>query len=316
MRYITDKMQLNLDSDTIVTLGKFDGIHIGHQLLIDEVKKGSEHHWKSVVFTFTSVQKLRKDKVEGNLLSEEEKKAYLDQLGIDVLISYPFDEEMRCMEADTFVSEILCKQLRAKKIVVGSDFEFGYKRKGNATMLQEWSEKYGFEVVVLEKVKIDDQIVSSTAIRKNLLSGQIEQVNRMLGRTYQIGGTVVYGNQIGGKLLSMPTANIYPAEDKLLPPNGVYATIVHTSYGMYQAITNIGYKPTIGGETKPGVESYLFDFNGDLYGQEIQVDFYTYERGEQKFDGLEALKAQMFCDREFGKQYFAKQEQKSMLFKQ
>lgn len=304
MKYITNKDEIQMESDTAVTLGKFDGIHIGHQLLIREVLDGTKQGLKPVVFTFSSVDKIRTDHIEGNLLTEEEKKDYLEELGIEVMISYPFDDEMRHMEAQTFVEEILCKKLRAKKVVVGSDCAFGYQRKGDVNLLEKLSTVYGYELTVFDKVALEKQVVSSSTIRQELLDGHMENVNSMLGRHYSIEGTVVHGNQIGRKLLSMPTANIYPPFDKLLPPNGVYVTKTKTKYGEYEGITNIGYKPTIGGETRPGVETYLFDFDNDLYGQEIKVDFYTFERGEYKYDSLEELKKQMFLDGELGREYF------------
>ncbi|WP_310604974.1 bifunctional riboflavin kinase/FAD synthetase [Anaerosporobacter sp.] len=304
MEYIIEKEEMYMECDTAITLGKFDGIHIGHQLLIREVLAGKKQGLKPVVFTFSFAEKIRTDSIEGNLFTEEEKKEYLEQLGIEVMISYPFDEEMRCMEAEMFVEQILCKKLRAKKIVVGSDFAFGYQRRGDSKLLEQLSSVYGYELIVFDKVMLDGQIVSSSVIRQELLEGHMEKVNAMLGRKYSMKGTVVYGNQIGRKMLSMPTANIYPNADKLLPPNGVYVTMMETEYGEYEGITNIGYKPTIGGETRPGVESYLFDFDNDLYGQIIKVNFYMYKRGERKFNGLEELKAQMFRDSDFGRDYF------------
>ena len=306
MKYITNKDEIQMEYDTAITLGKFDGIHIGHQLLIREVLESSKQGLKPAVFTFASTDRVRTDHIDGNLLTEEEKRDYLEYLGIEVMVSYPFDEETRRMQPEAFVEEILCKKLRVKKVVVGSDFAFGYKRKGNVALLEELSSIYGYELVVLDKVMIDEQVVSSTTIRQELLEGHIEKVNSMLGRYYSIEGTVVYGNQIGRKVLSMPTANIYPPVEKLLPPNGVYVTTIETESGIFEGITNLGYKPTIGGETRPGIESYLFDFDADLYGQVIKVNFYSFERGEVKFNGLDELKEQMFLDRDFGKAYFEK----------
>lgn len=306
MKYITNKEEIQMEYDTAVTLGKFDGIHIGHQLLIREVLDSTIQGLKPAVFTFSSADRVRTDHIEGNLLTEEEKKKYLQNLGIQVMVSYPFDEETRCMPPETFIEEILCNKLRAKKVVVGSDFAFGHQRKGNVDLLDKLSNVYGYELVVLDKVMLDEQVVSSSTIRQELLEGHIEKVNSMLGRNYSIEGTVVYGNQIGRKVLSMPTANIYPPIEKLLPPNGVYVTTIETEFGQFEGITNLGYKPTIGGETRPGIESFLFEFDGDLYGQIIKVNFYNYERGEYKFNDLEELKVQMFRDRDFGKRYFEK----------
>lgn len=305
MEYITQKEKIQVDQETAVTLGKFDGFHLGHQLLLDEVISYKKKGLISIVFTFLTVNQLRTDAIEGNILSENERIELLESYGIDIMISYPFDEEMRCMPAEVFVKDILCDKLHAKKIIVGEDFCFGYKRLGNVKLLQELSDKYGFEVIVFEKLSLHGETVGSTAIRQALKEGKIEMANEFLGRNYQIEGKVVYGNQIGRKLLNMPTANIYPEADKLLPPNGVYVTTVTVDGNDYKGITNIGYKPTIGGESTPGVETYLFDFDDNLYGKNIVVKFYTFERGECKFNGLEELKEQMQKDKAFGIEYFA-----------
>lgn len=305
MEYITQKEKIQVDQETAVTLGKFDGFHLGHQLLLDEVISYKKKGLISIVFTFLTVNQLRTDAIEGNILSENERIELLESYGIDIMISYPFDEEMRCMPAEVFVKDILCDKLHAKKIIVGEDFCFGYKRLGNVKLLQELSDKYGFEVIVFEKLSLHGETVGSTAIRQALKEGKIEMANEFLGRNYQIEGKVVYGNQIGRKLLNMPTANVYPEADKLLPPNGVYVTTVTVDGNDYKGITNIGYKPTIGGESTPGVETYLFDFDDNLYGKNIVVKFYTFERGECKFNGLEELKEQMQKDKAFGIEYFA-----------
>lgn len=304
MEYITQKERIQVNQETAVTLGKFDGFHLGHQLLLNEVISYKKNGLIPVVFTFLTANQLRTDSIEGNILSEKERVEFLDRYGIDMMISYPFDDEMRCMPAEIFIGEILCQKLHAKKIVVGEDFCFGYKRLGNVKLLQELSEKYGYEVIVFEKLALHGEMVGSTAIRQALKEGQIEKANEFLGRNYQIEGEVVYGNQIGRKLLNMPTANIYPEVDKLLPPNGVYVTTVTYEGKDYKGITNIGYKPTIGGESTPGVETYLFDFDENLYGKNIVVNFFTFERGECKFNGLDELKEQMQKDKAFGMEYF------------
>lgn len=303
MIYINDRNHINLSRKTAVTLGKFDGIHIGHRLLIDQIVSSKEEGLTPVMFTFSSANVIRKDSIDSYIYTEDEKREILEEMGLDILISYPFDDDIKHMDAERFIKDILVDQLQAKRVVVGSDYCFGYQRQGNVDLLLKSSARYGYKCIVYDKICLENTVVSSTSIRNELLNGNIELVNRMLGREYSITGEVQYGNQIG-RTLGMPTANIRPATDKLLPPNGVYVTKIRFDDNEYAGITNIGYKPTIGGETQPGVETYIFDYNGHLYGKKITVQFCTFVRGEQKFSNLERLKEQMHKDMAFGRSYF------------
>ena len=291
--------------NTCVTLGKFDGLHRGHQLLLKELETFEKQGLTSVMFTF--------DYHPGNLFSEkeidliyteEEKRILLDRFGPKVLISYPFTEQTASMEPEEFIKEVLVEKLDAKAIVVGSDYRFGRKRHGDISMLREYSNQYGYQLVVCDKLRLDGEVISSTRIREELKLGHIEFVNEMLGHPYTIMGQVLYGNQIG-RTIGVPTVNLIPAEHKLLPPNGVYASIIRISGKEYKGVTNIGYKPTVEIKKLLGVETHMFDFSGDLYGKFVEVELYTYERMETKFNTLDDLKNQVAKDIECTKQYFS-----------
>jgi riboflavin kinase / FMN adenylyltransferase len=294
--------------NTTVSLGKFDGLHIGHRVLIDYIISLKKDGYQSVVFTFDiHPYNLFSDREMNLIYTEEEKKYFLEKVGLDVLVSYPFTNKTASMEPEKFIKNILVGKLDAKRIVVGRDFRFGYKRRGDVALLEEMAKQYGYKLVVFDKVKIDHTIVSSSSIREELAKGNMEKTNRMLGQPYGIIGEVIYGNKIG-RTLGMPTANILPDKMKLLPPKGVYASKTVIDKKEYLGVTNIGYKPTIGGEIQKGVETYVFDYDGDLYGKCIEVYLYNFERGEIKFNSLEDLKIRMHQDMEYGKAYFKNEE--------
>lgn len=303
MEYISDNIDFKLNN-TAVTLGKFDGLHKGHRLLIDEVLSCKGQGYTSVMFTFLySPNNLLSDNEFKLIYTEEEKRARLEALGLDVLISYPFNNETRNMEAEDFIKDILVNKLDAKVIVVGSDFRFGKNRKGDVDMLKSMAPVYGYRVNVFEKKRWKDIVISSSTIREELAKGNMEDVNEMLGKPYYIHGKVLHGRKIG-RTLGMPTTNLTPSAYKLLPPCGVYASRTIIDGVSYPGMTNIGYKPTVGAEMNPGVETYIYDFDGDLYGKEIDVELLTFKRPELKFDNLDALKCQMEEDIDSGRDYF------------
>lgn len=292
--------------NTAVTLGKFDGIHIGHRRLLNCVKQYKEQGLETVVFSFLFPPAALLSEIELNLIfTEEEKKIELEKYGIDTVISYPFTKETLKMEPEEFVKEILIKRLDAKIVVVGSDFHFGHNRRGDINLLKIFASQYGFQVEIFEKVKIDDSCVSSSRIRKEIRNGSMELVNQMLGQPYFVSGVVTHGRKLG-RTLGMPTANVVPADEKLLPPFGVYVSKTEVDGVFYDGITNIGVKPTVGEEQKRLVETFLFDYHGDLYGKWLKTSLYYYERPERKFASIEQLKKQMEQDTLFGKEYFIK----------
>jgi len=305
MKYIAGNTNFKF-KNSAVTLGKFDGLHLGHQLLLDQVKSYKEQGYTTIMFSFLYHPfNLFSDKEFELIYTEEEKVAKLKKYGIDVLISYPFTEETRNIEPEKFIKDILVDKLDAKVIVVGNDFRFGHERRGDIKLLQEMAKIYGYKVIACEKRKSHEGVISSSTIRKELTVGNLEAVNAMLGQPYTITGEVMHGRKIG-RTLGMPTTNILPAINKLLPPCGVYAskTLIDGIY--HPGVTNIGYKPTVGEEDRKGVETYLFDFDQDLYGRVIEVELYTYFRPEIKFNSLEELKLKMQGDIVFAKNYFNK----------
>lgn len=303
MEYIAGNTDFQI-KNSAVTLGKFDGIHLGHQYLIEQVISHKELGLKAVMFSFLfHPYNLFSDKEFQQIYTEEEKLAMLSQTGLDVLIAYPFTEETRSIEPEDFIKDILIDKLDAKVIVVGDDFRFGHNRRGDVALLQQYSQVYGYKVIACEKKRWQDHIISSSTIRAELKEGNMEAVNAMLGRPYRIRGEVLHGRKIG-RTLGMPTTNITPPSNKLLPPCGVYPsrTLIDGTY--YYGVTNVGFKPTVGAETKKGIETYIFDFDQDLYGKVIEVELMMFLRPELKFDTLEELKEQMDEDIIFAKKYF------------
>lgn len=295
MKYITGTKDFKF-TNTIITLGKFDGLHKGHRKLIDLLVQEESSGYTSVVLSFDiPPKKLISGEDTRYILTKEEKRIFHEESGIDVLIEYPFDKETSVMDAGQFVSDVLVGKLDVKKIVCGTDFKFGRDRLGDIHLLKELGIKYGFEVIVFEKEIFEYKEISSTAIKEEIELGNIEKVNSMLGYPFTVIGEVVYGKQLG-RMLGSPTLNILPPDSKILPPNGVYLTKTLFDGEEYDSITNIGCKPTVSNEMIRGIETHLFDYEGDLYGRKIEVQFFKFVRGEKKFGSVEELKTQIFRD--------------------
>lgn len=287
--------------DSAVCLGKFDGIHRGHRLLIEEIQKYKNQKLQAVVFTFALHPYTLFSKGEAKLIdTTREKIEKLESLGVDVLVSYPFTKETAAMEPEDFIKEVLVKKLDAKVVVVGKDFHFGYQRKGNVTLLRKYAAEYGYKVVSLEKIQEDKHVISSTRVRHEIKSGNMKKVTRLLGEPYSILGEVIHGKQLG-RTIGMPTINQEIEDAKIIPPKGVYVSKVVLPEGDYRGVTNIGNKPTVSGEHKLGVETHIIDYEGDLYGKTVKVSLYEFVRSEQKFSSLEELKLQMHQDMEYAK---------------
>ena len=303
MKYIAGKTQFYINNSA-VTLGKFDGLHLGHQMLINEVLAHKKQGLTSVMFTFLyHPHNVISDNEIKLIYTEEEKKNKLSQSGLDILISYPFTYETKNIEPEDFVKDILVEKMDAKVIVVGNDFRFGRERRGDVNMLKSMESIYGFKVIAFEKKKWNNKVISSSAIRSELEKGNMEAVNAMLGTPYSITGKVMHGRKIG-RTLGMPTTNLISQENKLLPPNGVYVTRTIIDGKYYPGMTNIGFKPTVGKDKHISIETYIYDFERDLYGREITVEFLFYVRPEIKFDSIGELKARMDEDLAFGRKYF------------
>ncbi len=303
MEYIAGNTEFKF-TNTVVTLGKFDGIHKGHRQLIDLAISYKKQGLKVVMFSFLlHPGNLFSDKEFEQIYTEEEKVAKLSRCGVDALVSYPFTQETRTMDPEDFIKDILVKQMDAKVIIVGEDYRFGYQRKGDVTYLKEREEIYGYKVIASEKKTWNNEVISSTSIRQALREGNIEGANAMLGEPYTIRGEIVHGRRMG-RTMGIPTVNMVPASTKLLPPSGVYAskTLIDGIY--HESVTNIGYKPTVGEEESIGVETFIFDYNKDLYGTILEVDLFNFLRPELKFASLDELIEQMQEDVKNTKEYF------------
>lgn len=305
MEAIIGTRDFQIEVPTVVTIGKFDGRHRGHQKLLRQMLKlKAEKGYQTGVFTFAVPPASLISRFQQKMITtNSERRKNLEKIGIDYLVEYPFSEEVAHMPAELFVGRILAEQMNAKAVVVGNDCGFGYRRAGNAALLQQLSEIYGYELIVIDKAKDDDRDISSSYIREELDRGNMEKANELLGEPYAIHGTVVHGNHIGGPLLGFPTANVIPPEDKYLPPFGVYVSRVLIKGREYGGISNIGRKPTIKGLNPIGVETFIFGIDQDIYGAEIEVQLLHFVRPEQKFDGLDSLKAQIEQDKQFGIDY-------------
>ncbi len=305
MEYIhgTDDFQLNKNS--AVTLGKFDGLHTGHQKLIEIVRqKAIEDKLLSVLFTFDSLPlSICPQKYQHFISTSSERRRLCEDLGLDVEIEYPFTDEFMHMEPEDFIRRILIDKLHAKYVVVGTDYRFGKDRAGDAEVLREAGERLGFSTIVVEKEKYQDKEISSTYIREELKLGHMETVNVLLNRPFNVTGVVSLGRQLGRKL-DFPTINIYPTEYKLLPPNGVYATQTTIDEKKYYGVTNLGTKPTVSDAPEISVETFLFDFDDDVYGKKVNVDFMHFIRPEMKFEDIEGLKKQIAVDSDFARNMF------------
>lgn len=305
MIYTTEIPYLEQGVTSAVTLGKFDGLHRGHQKLLHCINLRKTAACRTVVFTFDISPRDHMLKLPPKLLlTREERREAAGQMGVDILAECPFTDELMHMEPERFVREYLVDRLHAEYVAVGEDFRFGYKRTGNPELLAELGEKYGFTVEVAAKEKDGARDISSTYIREELEKGNLEKVNELLGYVYFTRGEIVHGRQLG-RTIGIPTANLIPPKIKKLPPNGVYITRSLIGGKLYDGITNVGYKPTVR-ENFLGVETYLFCCSEDLYGQEAEVRFYKYLRPETRFASLDELKEQLESDVETGRAFFEK----------
>lgn len=310
MQVITGTRDFQIEEPTVVTIGKFDGRHKGHQKLLREMLRlKSQEDLKTAVFTFDMAPMgVVSGKKMTVITTNQERRNNMDKMGVDYLVEYPFDLEVAAMLPEDFVVKILLGNMNAKAVVVGTDCSFGYKGAGDAALMQELGAAYGFQAVIIKKAQDEHRDISSTYIREEMSLGNIEKANELLGEPYAIHGTVVHGNHIGGELLGFPTANIMPPPEKHLPPFGVYVSRVLVDDRYYGGVSNIGRKPTIegNGENPVGVETYIMGLEGDLYGKNIEVQLLNFERPEQKFDSLEELKARIALDKEYAAQYLEK----------
>jgi riboflavin kinase / FMN adenylyltransferase len=288
-----------IKTPTAIALGNFDGIHRGHQIVLQKILGHQKPYLYSSVVSFTPhPREFFTGQKQLLLTPVAEKEAILAKLGVEQLILLPFDRALSALSPQEFIEEIIVNRLKAQKISVGVDFHFGYQRKGTARDLEAISAEFGIEVYLstLHQCRHQEREVriSSSLIRQALLTGDVNEANFMLGRPYTLMGEVVKGQQLG-RTIGFPTANLQVPENKFLPCFGVYAVTATFDRNSIKGVMNIGCRPTVLGET-PTIEIHLLDWSGDLYGKTIIVELNKFLRCEQKFPSLDALKQQIALD--------------------
>lgn len=300
MKVYTDIDQFPVIKNPVVTTGTFDGVHLGHQSIIQRLKSiASEINGETVLLTFHPHPRmvLFPDDNELKMLNTvDEKIDLLEKAGVDHLIIYPFTREFSRLSSVEFVRNILVNRIGTKRLVIGYNHHFGRNREGSFEHLKEFGPLYGFEVEEIPAKDIDEVEVSSTKIRKALLEGAVEVANQYLGHYYSFTGTVVGGQQLG-RTIGYPTANLQEKDAyKLVPADGVYAVLVEQEKQRYGGMLNIGNNPTVPGKGR-SIEVNIFDFNKDIVGQDATIYFLKRLRDERHFDGLDSLKSQLALDK-------------------
>ena len=297
MKIFNSLEEINRIEPTVVALGNFDGVHRGHQEIIGRtVKEAEAAGLKSAIFTFANHTSTILENVPTvkNILYADEKATIIESLGIDYMFNIPFDQTILRMNPEDFIEKILVNKFNIREAYCGFNYRFGFKGAGTPEVLMREGLKRGFGIHVQEPFMIDGIVVSSTYIRQLIEEGRMEECTRFMGRMYTIGGEVVVGNKIG-RTIGFPTSNLIIDESMVTPPNGVYTTICTYNGVRYPSITNVGNKPTIGTYNK-NVETHIFNFNSELYGKDIRVEFIKKTRDEKKFDSIDALCAQIESD--------------------
>lgn len=296
MEIITNTTDFYLEKETAVAIGKFDGVHIGHRRLLEEILSCRRRGMAACVFTFDPAPSVLFGQSDGReLTTREEKRLLFERMNVDILIEFPLTSETAAMPPKSFAAEILAKQMNTRLVAAGNDLSFGAKGEGNAELLRMLGPELGFDVKTIDKVCLNGQEVSSTYVRSKVESGDLVLAEKLMGMPYMVAGRVVPGKHIG-RTLGFPTVNILPGKGKLLPPNGVYYSSVRYNGRSYRAISNVGCKPTVTDEHIMGVESYLYDFDREIYGESIEVYLHEFRRPEQRFDDAESLKRQLEQD--------------------
>lgn len=290
---------------TVVTIGTFDGVHVGHKKIISKlVESAQANDWESLVLTFFPHPRmvLQKDAQIRLINTIDERASLLENQDLDHLVIHPFTKEFSRMTAQEFVEEILVNQLKAKKIIIGYDHRFGRNRNADITDLRKFGEQFGFEVEEISKQELEDVTISSTKVRRALEEGDVARANSYLGYPIMLNGKVVKGKSLG-KTMGYPTANLNIKEDyKLIPAQGVYVVQSAINGKLVYGMMNIGTNPTVGGEVQT-IETYFLDFDEDLYGQELHIEILERIREEKNFASVEELIEAMQEDEVFSRKY-------------
>lgn len=292
----------------MLTIGNFDGVHRGHLALFERVKiRARAIEGVSAVMTFQPhpLKIMKPEKAPLLITPTQQKLALIAQSGIHFIFCLRFDDAFAAISAEKFVQEILVQKIGVKELVVGYDYTFGHNRTGNIDLLRRMGKDLGFKVHVVQPVLMGKRVVSSTSIRELVRAGELAEAKKLLGRDYQICGTVVKGKNRGGRLLGFPTANL-ELVDELTPKEGVYAVTVLINDHLYKGVTNIGHNPTFG-QGPLSIETHILDFSGDLLGQTIRVNFIHRLRAEKTYKSIEELARQINLDIKDAKDLFEKE---------
>ena len=303
MQIISGTTDFRITDKTAVAIGKFDGLNLGHRKLLNEIIGQKERGFKAAVFTFDPSPEIFFGMNPSRELSTNaEKRELFEEMGIDILVEFPFNTETAATSPEAFVTDILCGRMNAGFVAAGTDLSFGAKGKGNFALMSQLAEELGFEARRIDKIERNGRVISSTLIRSLVEDGNMEEAAACLGAPYRITGKIVHGRALGRRI-GIPTLNQIPPTDKLLPPFGVYYSEVKADGKLFKGMTNIGIKPTVTEEHKTTVETYLFDFSGDLYGEYADVKLLTFRRPERRFHDIAELKHTMEKDIRAGKIY-------------
>lgn len=304
MKVIKAIKDIDIEFDTVVTIGNFDGVHKGHQVLIEKTATYAKARGiKSAVFTFLNhpINYFVPEKVK-NIFDEKEKERLIEGFGIDYLIDIPFDKAMTQISAEQFIVKILKDKIHAKKIVVGHDFTFARNKEGTVDVLREMGHEYGIEVEIVQPIKINGIRVSSTFIRELISEGRIDEIPQYLGTPYVIEGEIIHG-KANGRKMGYPTANISLKDQIIKPKNGIYASRVIIDGKKYFGATNVGMNPTVNGKYL-SIETNILDFDEDIYGKRVRIEFLEKIRDEKKFESLDELRKQLDLDTGFVRQKY------------
>ncbi|MEW8955467.1 bifunctional riboflavin kinase/FAD synthetase [Clostridium sp.] len=301
MVIVDNNFSKEIKEGTYVALGSFDGLHTGHRALINKAfEKAKANKCKSMVYTFKNhpLTVVRKNFVPELIMDNKSKARLIESLGIDYVAFVEFNEEFMRLSPEDFI-KIIFKKFNVKGIVVGFNHKFGYKNMGDINLLKELSKELNFELVIIEPQSHNGEVISSSIIRNFIKSGEMERANEYLMEPFMIRGIVKHGKKLG-RTLGFPTANLEYRKDTIIPSIGIYYTNIRINKKVFKAMTNIGYNPTVDGK-ELSIETFILDFNEEIYGKEIEVYFIEKVRDEIKFNSLEELKDQLKKDEDYGR---------------
>lgn len=300
MNIYRDLVSLPSFHNAVLTIGSFDGVHIGHQQLIKRLcQKAKEENGQSILITFHPHPRLALSQTKVQLLNTlEEKAQLLAQYGVEELVVVPFTKEFAEQSADEYIEQFLVRHFQPKCIIIGYDHKYGKGRTGDINYLKKLAPKHAYHVEEISKQEVSDIAVSSTKVRRAVQEGEVAKAAQLLGHPFVLTGKVVRGQQIGSKI-GFPTANIQVSDpNKIIPPEGIYAVQVIHQENRYKGMLYIGNRPTVDENLEKTIEVNIFDFDYSIYEQDLQVEFIQYLRGDVKFDTLEELKSQLYQDKQ------------------